>query len=160
MQAQAAQKKKGTGAIRAFFSYYKPHRGLFAIDLVCSFTIAACNLVYPGVARVIMNDLVPNKQLGLILLWAGILLAVYVLKAAAHLYRWLLGPCAGGAHPGGYAARVFQPCRAAALFLLRTRPRRAPSCLASSTTCSRRASSPITAPRIPSLPSSASSARW
>ena len=82
MQAQAAQKKKGTGAIRAFFSYYKPHRGLFAIDLVCSFTIAACNLVYPGVARVIMNDLVPNKQLGLILLWAGILLAVYVLKAA------------------------------------------------------------------------------
>ena len=82
MQAQAAQKKKGTGAIRAFFSYYKPHRGLFAIDLVCSFTIAACNLVYPGVARVIMNDLVPNKQLGLILLWAGILFAIYILKAA------------------------------------------------------------------------------
>lgn len=82
MQAQAAQKKKGTGAIRAFFAYYKPHCGLFALDLVSSFTIAVCNLFYPAAARVIMNDLVPNKQLGLILLWAGILLAIYILKAA------------------------------------------------------------------------------
>ena len=78
---EGLQKKRGTGAIHAFFSYYKPHRGLFAVDLVCSFTIAVCNLFYPAVARTIMNDLVPNKEIALILVWAGVLLAVYLLKA-------------------------------------------------------------------------------
>ena len=60
---EGRKKKKGSGAIRAFFSYYKPHRALFAVDLVCSFLIAVCNLFYPAVARMIMNDLVPNKAI-------------------------------------------------------------------------------------------------
>ena len=79
---EGRKKKKGSGAIRAFFSYYKPHRALFAVDLVCSFLIAVCNLFYPAVARMIMNDLVPNKAIALILVWAGVLLAVYLFKAA------------------------------------------------------------------------------
>ena len=41
-----------------------------------------CNLFYPAVARMIMNDLVPNKAIALILVWAGVLLAVYLFKAA------------------------------------------------------------------------------
>ena len=30
--------------VRRFFSYYKPHRRLFLMDLVCSFTISMCNM--------------------------------------------------------------------------------------------------------------------
>ena len=82
MRDHMKTKKKGErGAIRAFFSYYKPHRKLFALDLVCSFTIAVCNLFYPFIARMIMNDFVPNRAVALIVIWAAALLAIYVLKA-------------------------------------------------------------------------------
>ena len=74
---QGAPKK---GAIRAFFSYYRPHRRLFAVDLICSFLIAGCNLFYPAIARTIMNVYVPEKQLALIIVWAIVLLAIYALK--------------------------------------------------------------------------------
>lgn len=67
--------------IRKFFSYFKPHRKLFFIDLVSSFCIALCNLFYPFITRMVINDFVPNKALTLILVWGGVLLAVYVFKA-------------------------------------------------------------------------------
>ena len=79
MKAEA--KKKSSGNIRTFFSYYRPHRGLFALDLTSTVTIALCNLFYPVIARLIMNTLVPEKQIGLILIWAAVLLGIYLLKA-------------------------------------------------------------------------------
>ncbi|MBQ7368933.1 MAG: ABC transporter ATP-binding protein [Clostridia bacterium] len=67
-------------AIRRFFGYYKPHKRLFLIDLVCSFTISVCNMFYPMIARNIMNDYVPNGNLRLLLTWAIVLAAIYALK--------------------------------------------------------------------------------
>ena len=83
--AKGAQKKepaaKMKGNIRAFFSYYKPHKKLFVVDLCSSFTIAVCNLFYPFITRMMMNELVPDKELQLIIVWAAVLLAIYVVKA-------------------------------------------------------------------------------
>lgn len=67
--------------LKKFFSYFKPHKKLFVVDLISSFLIALCNLFYPFITRVIINDFVPNKLLTLIFVWGGVLLAVYVLKA-------------------------------------------------------------------------------
>lgn len=67
-------------AIKRFFSYYKPHKKLFVIDLICSFTISVCNMFYPMIARNIMNDYVPNSNLRLLLTWAIVLAAIYALK--------------------------------------------------------------------------------
>ncbi len=72
---------KMKGNIRAFFSYYKPHKKLFLLDLCSSFTIAVCNLFYPFITRMMMNELVPNKELQLILVWAAVLLGIYAVKA-------------------------------------------------------------------------------
>jgi ATP-binding cassette subfamily B protein len=66
--------------IRRFFKYYKPHRKLFFIDLICSFTISVCNMFYPMIARTIMDDYVPNKKLQLLIVWAIVLAAIYALK--------------------------------------------------------------------------------
>ncbi len=68
-------------AIKRFFGYYKPHRKLFFIDLVCSFTISVCNMFYPMIARQIMNDFVPNRNLQLLIVWAVALAGIYVLKS-------------------------------------------------------------------------------
>ena len=67
-------------SIRRFFGYYKPHKKLFIIDLICSFCISVCNMFYPMIARNIMNDYVPNENLRLLITWAIVLACIYALK--------------------------------------------------------------------------------
>ncbi|MBE5730464.1 MAG: ABC transporter ATP-binding protein [Clostridiales bacterium] len=67
--------------IKRFFSYYKPHKKLFALDIACSFLIALCNLVYPFVTKQVINNYAPNKLLTLMLVWCGALLVIYIVKA-------------------------------------------------------------------------------
>lgn len=67
--------------LKRFFGYYKPHRKLFLIDLICSFMISVCNMFYPMIARNIMNDYVPNENLQLLITWAIVLACIYALKS-------------------------------------------------------------------------------
>ena len=66
--------------IRRFFKYYRPHKKLFILDLICSFLISVCNMFYPMIARNIMNDYVPNSNLRLLIVWAIALALIYILK--------------------------------------------------------------------------------
>lgn len=66
--------------IRKFISYYKPHKKLFFLDLFCALLIACCDLFYPIIARTIINDYVPNRNLRMVLVWAGALFVIYFLK--------------------------------------------------------------------------------
>ncbi len=66
--------------LRRFFAYYKPHKKLFIFDLICSFTISVCNMFYPMIARNIMNDYVPNKNLQLLIIWSVALASIYIIK--------------------------------------------------------------------------------
>ena len=67
--------------IPRFFSYYRPHRRLFILDLICSFLISVCNMFYPMIARNIMNDYVPNQNLRLLVVWAIVMAAIYAVKS-------------------------------------------------------------------------------
>ena len=66
--------------IKRFFAYYKPHKKLFLIDLICSFLISVCNMFYPMIARSIMDDYVPNENLQLLIVWAIVLACIYIIK--------------------------------------------------------------------------------
>lgn len=65
-----------------FARYYKPHKKLFILDMICAFTISVFNLVYPYVTKEIINSYVPNKLVTMLLGAAGLLLGFYVVKAA------------------------------------------------------------------------------
>ena len=67
--------------IRRFAPYYKPHIKLFLLDITCAFLIAVCNLVYPFITKEIINIYVPQRELNMILIWGGVLLAIYIIKA-------------------------------------------------------------------------------
>ncbi len=67
--------------VKRFVSYYKPHRKLFAIDMACAFIVAVCDLFYPIIAGNIIDDYVPNQNLRLLLIWSGVLLGIYLVKA-------------------------------------------------------------------------------
>ena len=43
-------------------SYFKPHRGLFVLDLACATIVALVDLAFPLVTRKSMYDLLPNQQ--------------------------------------------------------------------------------------------------
>ncbi len=67
--------------IRKFISYYKPHKKLFTLDMVCAFIVAVCDLFYPMIAKDIINTYVPGRDLRSLVMWAAILLGIYLLKA-------------------------------------------------------------------------------
>ncbi len=81
--------------IRKFIQYYKPHRKLFFADMVCAFIVAVTGLFYPMIAKNMINDYVPNRNLRLLLIWGGVLLAIYLLKAGLNWFIQYYGHIVG-----------------------------------------------------------------
>lgn len=81
--------------MRRFVKYYKPHRKLFIIDMICAFIISALNLVYPYVTKEIINNYVPNKLLTMLLSAAGLLLGFYIIKAVLNFVLQYWGHLVG-----------------------------------------------------------------
>ena len=67
--------------IRRFLKYYKPHKHLFILDFACAFFMSIMDLVFPMFARIIIDDVLPKRDIKLVL-WIGLgLLIVYVLRS-------------------------------------------------------------------------------
>ena len=66
--------------IKRFFRYYKPHRKLFILDLICAFALAICDLFYPMITRSMLNDYIPNKRLRVLVIWGVLLCVIYLIK--------------------------------------------------------------------------------
>ncbi|OPJ55933.1 ABC transporter ATP-binding protein [Alkalithermobacter paradoxus] len=67
--------------IKKFIEYYKPHKHLFFLDFTCAFFIAIMDLIFPMVARKMVDDVLPQKNVQLILLFGGGLLLLYILRS-------------------------------------------------------------------------------
>ena len=50
------------GMFSIFLSFFKPHRGLFFLDMVCALFVALVDLAYPVISRKAINTLLPNLQ--------------------------------------------------------------------------------------------------
>ena len=48
-------------ALRIFLSYFKPHRGLFILDMICALMIALIDLAFPYISRWCMYELLPQS---------------------------------------------------------------------------------------------------
>ena len=66
--------------LKRFFAYYRPHKRLFIIDLICSFTISMANMFYPMIAREMMKS-VESKNLQLLITLGIVLGLIYIVKA-------------------------------------------------------------------------------
>ncbi len=81
--------------IFAFAAYYKPHLKLFFWDMVCALFVAVADLVYPLIAKNIINDYVPNKNIRFFLIWSGILLMIYIVKGLLNYFIQYYGHVMG-----------------------------------------------------------------
>jgi ABC-type multidrug transport system, ATPase and permease components len=73
---------KTKGAVRAFVSYYRPHAGLFVLDMVCALLIAGIDLSFPLVTRYAMTSLLPESAYAPFFIIMGALVLAYLLRAA------------------------------------------------------------------------------
>lgn len=81
--------------ILEFASYYKPHRKLFFWDMLCALFVALADLVYPVIAKNMINDYVPNANIRLFVVWSVVLLVIYIVKALLNYFIQYYGHVMG-----------------------------------------------------------------
>ncbi len=81
--------------LRRFFAYYRPHRGLFALDFGCAVVSGLLELGFPMAVRAFVDQLLPGRDWFVILLASAVLLLVYLantgLTAVVVYWGHLLG---------------------------------------------------------------------
>ena len=58
---------------KRFISYYKPHKTLFALDMLASLAVALIGLCYPIITRTVFNTFVPEKNTKMIVIMGIVL---------------------------------------------------------------------------------------
>jgi ATP-binding cassette, subfamily B, bacterial len=66
--------------LRRFFAYYRPWRGLFLLDFSCAVLAGLLELGFPMAVRAFVDQLLPGRNLTLIIVASVALLAVYLLN--------------------------------------------------------------------------------
>lgn len=66
--------------IKRFCRYYKPNLKQFIFDMCCSLVVAVCDLFLPVVSRSIIDEYIPDKNVRMVFIWLGVLVAVYTVK--------------------------------------------------------------------------------
>ena len=64
-----------------FLSYFKPHRKLFIVDMLCALSISAIDLAFPYVTRWSINELLPQSLFRTFWVVMAIMLAVYAIRS-------------------------------------------------------------------------------
>ena len=67
--------------ISIFFSYFKPHKKLFILDMSCAFLIALIDLSFPAVTRYSLNNLLPINAYKAFITIMVFMLIAYTLRA-------------------------------------------------------------------------------
>ena len=81
--------------IKDFARYYKPYRGLFIADMICAFLTSLCDLIYPMITRIMINDYIPNRMIKRLVIVGVVLLAVYIIKMALNYFIQYYGHLVG-----------------------------------------------------------------
>ncbi len=66
-----------------FASYYKPHKKLFALDMISATVVATIDLVYPLLSRSLLNDYLPDSSSALrpFAMIIGVIVFLYICRA-------------------------------------------------------------------------------
>lgn len=81
--------------LKRFIRYYKPYKKLFILDLLAAFLVSACDLFYPMITRNIINDVIPNKQIKLLFVFAIVLTLIFLIKAGLNYVMQYWGHVVG-----------------------------------------------------------------
>lgn len=83
------------GAIREFAAFYKPHMGMFLLDMFCALIIALVDILFPVVTRKVLYDYIPNQAMRTFLIAMGAMLIAFFVRTAAQWVVTYLGHLTG-----------------------------------------------------------------
>ena len=69
------------GLLSIFLSYFRPHLGLFVLDMACALMISLIDLAFPYVSRACMYELIPENRYKAFFAVIVVLVAAYLLRA-------------------------------------------------------------------------------
>ena len=81
MTTEQYRKKNG---LSIFLSFFKPHRGLFFLDMACALVVALVDLAYPIVSRYAMRTLLPQNAYRTFFVVMGVVLAAYAVRSVLY----------------------------------------------------------------------------
>ena len=81
--------------IKRFLHYYKPHKLIFTLDMLASFFMAMIAILYPIITRVMLNDLIPERQYRLIVIAGLGLLLIYIIRMFLNFFVQYYGHVMG-----------------------------------------------------------------
>ena len=67
--------------LKLFVGYFKPHRGLFALDMACALLIAMVDLAFPLISRTAMYQWLPDKRYSVFFVVMGIVVIAFALRS-------------------------------------------------------------------------------
>ncbi len=81
--------------LKKFISYYKPHKLIFTLDMVASLVVSMIAIVYPIVTRTMLNDLIPNRNYKMVVIFGCSLLLLYVVRMLLNYFIQYYGHVMG-----------------------------------------------------------------
>ncbi len=81
--------------LKRFIVYYKPHKKIFILDMLCSFFVALIGMGYPIITRYMLNDFIPNKKLDLVIICGISLFIIYLIRMLLRYFIQFYGHIMG-----------------------------------------------------------------
>ena len=81
--------------LKRFLAYYRPHKLLFSLDMLAALAVSLIGILYPIVTRHMLNDLIPNRNYRMIVIFGIALLATYVVRMLLNYFIQYYGHMMG-----------------------------------------------------------------
>ena len=84
-------KKRKKSDLGEFFAFFRPHLGLFALDLGFAALAAVIEPVFPSVSHMSMTRLLPERMFEAFFAVMAVMIAAYILKGVCYYFITVLG---------------------------------------------------------------------
>ena len=95
MSEPVVTQAKKPGLLKRFLAYYKPHKTVFTMDMAASLLVSIIGIAYPIVTRTMLNDLIPNRNYRMVVIFGLTLLCLYFCKMMLNFFIQYYGHIMG-----------------------------------------------------------------
>ena len=81
--------------LKRFLAYYKPHKLIFTLDMLAALFVSLIGILYPIVTRKMLNELIPDRQYKMIVIFGCTLLALYGIRMLLNYFIQYYGHVMG-----------------------------------------------------------------
>ena len=81
--------------LKRFLAYYKPHKKIFVADMLAALLVSVVGVFYPVITRTMLNDLIPNRNYRMVVIFGLSLLGLYFVRMLLNFFIQYYGHIMG-----------------------------------------------------------------